>query len=272
MIEVERLTRAFGEYYALKDVSFTADRGEALLVLGPNGAGKTTLFRCLLGLIRFEGRVLVDGVPIGPDTTQVRARIGYVPQAVGFPRELKVGEVVRLHSRLYGVKLDLDEVLGAVGLEEEAESRIGELSGGMRQRLALSLVDSHDPDILILDEPLANLDAGGRAIFHRKFKAWRDAGKTILVSIHRVSEILPYSDKVLILNDGERVYHAPVEDFTAKLGSARLRLRVDGEWVTVEASRLLALLEDVQARGLEIQALIGEEPTLDELVKGVGEG
>lgn len=289
MIRVSRLTKTYGDLIALEDVSFEVGRGESVLLLGPNGAGKTTLLRCMMGLLDFRGEVTVNGLDVKRDGVRVRGMIGYVPQAPTLPQDYTLRQLVALHCKLHELETSPEEVLGLVGLEEYEDFKVKELSGGMRQRLALALALSHEPEVLLLDEPTANLDQEGREMFFRFFMDWRRTGKTVLVSSHRPGDALPLTDKVIVLRDGRLVYHSTTLEFLAMVKKVRIAVRVNEqdrrlanppggkttivnrEWVLIDTDlgELAGLINKLSNSGLP---MILYEPDMEEILNEIGGG
>jgi heme exporter protein A len=164
------LRRDYGERTALEGVGFELARGETLLVLGPNGAGKTTLLRILATLLRPSGgEVRALGCRIPAETWKLRGRIGFLGHEPLLYRDLSGRENLRFHARLHGIDGEraedrIERLLAAVAMERRADERVGELSAGMRQRLAICRCVLHEPELLLLDEPDSNLDAAGREL------------------------------------------------------------------------------------------------------------
>jgi len=204
MIRVEHLITCYGRFRAVDDVSFHVRPGEALALWGPNGAGKTTIIRSLLGQIRSKGLIQVDGCDARRQGKVARRRIGYVPQQLAFYEDHRVDEALQLFAKIKRVTRDRPgELLERVGLGEHHRKRIRELSGGMKQRLALAMALLDDPPLLVLDEPTSNLDAAARASFVELLRTQRGLGKAMLFSSHRVSEVEAISDRVLMLRAGK---------------------------------------------------------------------
>lgn len=203
MIIVERVTKQFGRAVAVRDASFEIPQGRALALWGANGAGKTTLIRCVLGLVRFNGRVSVAGFDVRRQGKAARRAIGYVPQELGFYDELSVREALAFFSRLKGLgRPDSRGALSHVGLDGQDSKRVRELSGGMKQRLALAIALLGDPPVLVLDEVTASLDAVGRDDFVGLLEQLSGSGRTLLFASHRVEEVASLSHRVAILNRG----------------------------------------------------------------------
>ena len=241
-IELRGVTRRFGRLRAVDDLSLEVRRGEAVAFWGRNGAGKTTALRCILGLLRFEGSVRVDGIDVRRSGKEARRRIGFVPQELGLHDDLTVVETLDFHSRLRGVRGgDFGPLLASVGLEGEARKRVRELSGGRKRLLTLALALLGDPPILLLDEPLSNLDAGARERFLRRLEDLRAAGKTLVFTTHRRHEVSRLADRVVVLADGARVAEGTPAEIASLLGgSPVLRIPLEAGAMTRAVAALAA--------------------------------
>jgi heme exporter protein A len=166
-LELEDLTRRYGEREALAGVSLTLGAGQTLVVLGPNGAGKTTLLRVLATLLRpHAGAARVLGSELPAAAWAVRGRIGLLGHEPLLYRELSARENLSFHARLHGVARErVEELLGAVGMLARAREPLRTLSRGMTQRVAIARAVLHDPELLLLDEPRANLDPAGAELY-----------------------------------------------------------------------------------------------------------
>jgi len=214
-IEAEDVSKRFGEFAALDKVSFTVGRGEHCLLLGPNGAGKTTLLRCIMGLLRFDGEILVEGLSVKRFGKRIRSGIAYLPQACVIPHDMTCRELLEFSARLRELEVDAEKLLRQAALESRLGSRIGDLSGGMRQRLALISGLISNPQLLIFDEPLTNLDFEGRMEFTRLVSSLGQK-RTAIISIHALGELLPLADRVLIMNGGKLIFDAPAQEILSK--------------------------------------------------------
>ncbi len=216
MIELEGLVRRYGEREALSDVSLSLHAGQTLVVFGPNGAGKTTLLRVLATLLRpHAGEVTVLDRRLPQDAWAVRGRIGLLGHEPLLYRELTARENLRFHARLHGVEEDrVEEVLAALGLVDRAEEPLKTLSRGMVQRAAVARATLHDPELLLLDEPWANLDPAARELVEPLIGAGTGPGglRTRVISSHDPSGGLSEADLVLGLRDGRPALLREVAD------------------------------------------------------------
>jgi heme exporter protein A len=204
-IELDGLERRFGERVALAGVSVRVEAGQTLAVLGGNGAGKTTLLRVLAGLLRpHGGRVRVLDATLPAERWKLPGRIGYLGHEPLLYRELSGRENLRYHARLHGVGVTrIEELLSAVGMERRADDPLRELSRGMVQRLAVARAVLHDPALLLLDEPRANLDPA--AAERLEPLIGRSSGRTRVLVSHDVEGALAEADAVLRLKRGRTV-------------------------------------------------------------------
>ncbi len=211
-IELRGLARYFGERVALSQVSAQVPAGATLAVLGRNGAGKSTLLRILAALLRpHAGEVEVFGEPLPRRAWAVRSRIGLLAHEPLLYRELSGRENLEYHARLHGVGRErVDEVLGAVAMDRRAEDPVRLLSRGMVQRLAIARAVLHGPELLLLDEPRANLDPVAAELVEPLIG--RPAGRTRVLTSHDPETALAEADLVLALKDGRVAFAgAPAE-------------------------------------------------------------
>ncbi|MDQ3768288.1 MAG: heme ABC exporter ATP-binding protein CcmA [Actinomycetota bacterium] len=209
-LQLRGLGRRYGERPALQDVTLDLELGRTLVVFGPNGAGKTTLLRVLAGLLRpHAGDVRVLGAQLPGEGWRARGRVGLLTHEPLLYRELSARENLRFHARLHGVAPErVDEVLEAVALAVRADDPIAELSRGMVQRAAVARAVLHDPPLLLLDEPLANLDPAAVAVLEPLIG--RSSGCTRVVTSHDPAGGLAEGDVALGLRGGRVALLAPV--------------------------------------------------------------
>ena len=201
-LELRALTRRYGERLALADLTFTLEAGQTLAVLGPNGAGKTTLLRLLSTLLRpHSGELRVLGHPLPQEGWAVRGRIGLLGHEPLLYRELSARENLEFHAALHGVATDrVEQLLRAVAMEGRAEEPLRTLSRGMVQRVAVCRALLHDPELLLLDEPRANLDPAASELVEPLIG--RASGRTRVIVSHDPAGLLAEADLVLGLVRG----------------------------------------------------------------------
>ena len=200
-IQARAVTKSFGPVTAIRDVTFTVGRGETVVLWGANGAGKTTVLRCLLGVVPYLGAITVDGLDVRAQGKAARGRMGYVPQEIRFHDAQTVRETAEFYAALRGLRAG-EHHLAEWGLAAMAERRVGQLSGGMKQRLALALALLADPPILLLDEPTSNLDLAARRDLLECLERCRRRGKTLVLCSHQAAEVWRLADRVFVLEEG----------------------------------------------------------------------
>src|ERR1700691_4101973 len=217
MIEVKNLTKAYGNFVAIKDVSFKAESGSILGFLGPNGAGKTTTMRIITGYMpATAGTVLIDGLDIFSQSLEARRKRGSLPENPPLYPDMRVEAYLRFVAKLRDVpraKIEsaLEHVLNVCGLTDMAHRICGQLSKGYRQRVGLGQALIHNPPVLVLDEPTIGLDP--RQIHETRELIQGLAGeRTIVLSTHILPEVSQICDKVVIINDGRIVLEEQIKE------------------------------------------------------------
>jgi ABC-2 type transport system ATP-binding protein len=208
VIEVHNLSRRFGDFFAVRDLSFSVQRGEVFGLLGANGAGKTTTFRMLCGLLPpSDGHLRVAGVDLRTAASAARARIGYMSQKFSLYENLTVRQNLDFFASAYGLKTERKQRRVRWALEQfelipYAGDDAGNLPLGFKQRLALAAALMHEPDILFLDEPTSGVDPLARREFWQRITALSQLGVTVLVTTHFMEEV-EYCDRLVIMAAGE---------------------------------------------------------------------
>ncbi len=226
-VETRELAKRYGRTDALAGLTLTVRRGEVFGFLGPNGAGKTTAVKLLLGLARptgGQGRVL--GAPLGDRDT--RRRIGYLPELFRYQPWLRAREVLAAHAELAGLpaetrRREIGESVETVGLADRADDLVGTFSKGMQQRLGLAVALLGRPDLVVLDEPTSALDPVGRADVRGVIRRLREAGTTVFLNSHMLTEVERVCDRVAIVDRGRVVAEGPI-DAVASEPTARIRV------------------------------------------------
>jgi ABC-2 type transport system ATP-binding protein len=248
-IEVRRLTRRFGEFVAVNDLTFEVRQGEIFGFLGSNGAGKSTTIRMLCGLLRpTSGTALVGGVDVSRDPEGVKRRIGYMSQRFSLYEKLTVDQNITFFGGIYGLTADRLEARRAFVLDMAAlrgrESMItGALSGGWRQRLALGCAILHEPPIVFLDEPTGGVDPLSRRQFWRLIDELARSGVTVLVTTHYLDEA-EHCHRIAIIQAGRLAALGTVGELKG-IFSERLILEIRATQ-PVEAMRALEAMPDVE--------------------------
>jgi ABC-2 type transport system ATP-binding protein len=246
-IEVLGLTKKFGDFVAVNNVTFTVPRGEIFGFLGPNGAGKTTTIRMLLGLLTpTDGTARVIGFDVVKDSEAMRQHIGYMSQKFSLYNDLTVEENLNFYGGVYGVrgqrfKARKEKILAMAGLIGRERELTRNLSGGWKQRLALGVAIVHEPEVLFLDEPTAGVDPISRRAFWELIYDLAEGGTTILVTTHYMDEA-EHCQELAFIQRGNLVVQGAPEDIKV----TQMRGDVVEIDCTPHADRAIPLLRDMQ--------------------------
>ncbi len=268
MIRVEGLTKRYGDRTAINQLTFHAGKGEIIGFLGPNGAGKTTTMRILTGYMPpSEGKASVAGFDLLTQSIEVRKRVGYLPENVPLYPEMTVVGYLDFMADLRHIpnRNDrVDEVMELVHIAERAESFVGKLSKGLRQRVGLAQALLHKPEVLILDEPMEGLDPQQQIEVKNLI---REVGQeqTVMLSTHIMAHAQELCDRVIIINGGQIVAEDTPDRLSAQLaGGGRVHLMVDGDGTGLleELRQLpgLSRIDVVRDGQFEIETAPGPDP------------
>lgn len=261
VVEVRELAKSYSGHRAVNGVSFDVEAGQAVCLLGPNGSGKTTTLRSVTGLLRPDaGSVKICGIDLRRSPRKAKQNFSYLPQEPSFPANVTVREVTEFHAKLR--RLGRDRIVSSLreaGISEAEESRmVGELSGGMRQRVSLAVAGLADVPLMVFDEPTANLDPESALRFREQAARWREAGKSLLFSTHVLTDVEDFADRVVVLVGGTLVAEENVSQLRADLRQFAL-LRVDVGQATEEHVKVAMECGATEAR-LNHRAVIISAP------------
>ena len=299
-ISATNVTKTYGEFKAIDDLSLQVEKGGVWALLGPNGAGKTTFLKCILGLREFSGSITIEGYDIVKNPKKAKMQIGYVPQHPTLYDELTVQETLRYFGDMRNVKRSrLKELLEFVGLELWARQPTSALSGGMKQRLMLAVALLSDPPTLLLDEPTANLDVRRQLEFRDLINLLVSEGKTVVLTTHLLGDVDQIAQKIMLINKGKLVVKSSVPDLFRDLDltsqmyielvdptkekdaiialekSGANDISVKGTWLEmgIDPSNKIAVLDNLRNADCAIKDFKIEEPNLeDAFMKITGEG
>ena len=222
MIEIKGLYKKFGKVEVLKDLDLSISGGGIFTVLGPNGSGKTTLIKCLLGMvIPNSGEIQINGNDIIREF-EYRNQIAYLPQIATFPSNLSVSELITMIQDLRTSENRTNELVCLFGLEEYMNQKLGNLSGGTRQKVNLVLSFMFDSPLIILDEPTSGLDPVSLIHLKELIQKEKDAGKTILITSHIMSFVDQVADQVVFLLDGKIRFQGELDALKRQTGETEL--------------------------------------------------
>jgi ABC-2 type transport system ATP-binding protein len=269
-ISVTDLHKSYGDFQALRGISFEIREGEVFGLLGPNGAVKTTTVEILEGYRRRDDGA-IDVLGFDPQRFELgfRERIGVVLQQSQLLPNLTVAETHRIFAGYYERPRNVDEVIAIVGLADKRDSRVRTLSGGQKRRLDLGLALVGDPDLVFLDEPTTGFDPAARRIAWDMIRSLRSLGKTVLLTTHYLDEAQELCDRVAVLREGLIVRIGTPAELRGTSLETEIRYRRDGEEVvlrTVEPTRVLQeLTAEALAAGRELEGLEVRRPTLEDV-------
>ena len=222
MIRIRELEKRFGSTRVLRGVDLDVQPGRVTAIVGPNGAGKTTLMKIILGLTHGgAGKVFVDGERVTDDPAY-RANIGYMPQIARFPENLTGAELIAMLRDLRGEAVTDDDLVSRFKLNDSLGKPLRALSGGTRQKVNAVLAFLFQPSLLVLDEPTSGLDPVSSATLKAKITEVRDAGRTVIVTSHVLSDLEAIADDIVFLNEGRVGFAGRVHDL--KLATRQLSL------------------------------------------------
>ncbi len=296
VISIQGLTKTYaGGFQALKGVDLDIHRGEIFGLLGPNGAGKTTLINIVCGIVNASGgKVLVDGYDIVTEFRQTRARIGLVPQELPTETFETVVNTLRFSRGLFGKSADeshLEKVLKVLSLWDKKDTRIMELSGGMKRRVLIAKALSHEPEVLFLDEPTAGVDVELRQDMWNAVELLRAEGVTVILTTHYIEEAEQLADRVGVINHGEIIIVEEKTKLMRDLGKKQLMLHLYDELEVVpeslsryalelsedrreltyhydtrgEHTGITDLIQDLRSAGIRFNDLQTEQSSLEEI-------
>lgn len=215
VLEVENVTKRYGDFTAVNDVSFSIPAGSIYGFLGPNGAGKTTTIRMILEILKpTEGSIRVFG---GPSALAVRERIGYLPEEKGLYKKMKAWSIIAYFATLKGMsrrdaKAKAYELLERFGLGDFADKRTEALSKGMGQKVQVLAAIAHDPELVILDEPFSGLDPVNQQVMEEIIRDMANRGRTILFSTHVMAHAERMCNRILLIAGGKKKFDGTVQD------------------------------------------------------------
>jgi ABC-2 type transport system ATP-binding protein len=248
-VVVRDLRKSYGAVEAVRGLSFEIRAGECFGLLGPNGAGKTTTIEILEGLIAPSGgEVVVLGRRFGRDDQEIRERLGVCLQQTVLSEKLEVGETVGLFRSLYRSGRDPGEVITEVGLGEKRRARVGTLSGGQKQRLAVACALVGDPELLFLDEPTTGLDPQSRRQVWDIVNAFKERGRTVLLTTHYMDEAEKLCDRIAVVDHGRTIAEGTPRELVRSLGGDHVvEIAIDQQGGGPLPPEALAGLPDVRS-------------------------
>ncbi len=246
-IYVEHISKSYGSFRAVSDLTFEVFGGEIFAMLGPNGAGKSTTIRMILDILKPDtGRISVLG---GPLTEATKDRIGYLPEERGMYRNVPVLEMMVYLGTLKGMsKADAQkralEYLERLDLADSAKKKVSELSKGMQQKVQFAVTVLHDPDLIIIDEPFSGLDPVNTLVIKQLLVDFKQRGKAVVMSTHQMQQVEEMADRLLMINRGEQKLYGTVDEIRKQYALQAVRVEGQGDWTKLAGVRSVELSEN----------------------------
>jgi ABC-2 type transport system ATP-binding protein len=267
-VEVNRITKTYGDRAVVNDVSFTANQGEILGLIGPNGAGKTTTIRMIMDIIKPDaGDIKIKGEKLTEDS---KNQIGYLPEERGLYRKVNVIDSIIYFASLKGMdsqsaRKRADDLLKRVDMLPHKNKKIEELSRGMGQIIQVIVTVIHDPDLIILDEPTAGLDPVNAQLLKDMMVELRNQGKTVIMSTHRMNEIEEMCDRIVMINKGQVVLYGGLAEIKSKFRNNSVIIECEGKLGDIEG----VVRQNQQKRAIELvlDATTTPQQLLERLIK-----
>ncbi len=274
-VETRSLRKIYGRSVAVSDLSLSVRQGEIFGFLGPNGAGKTTSVKMMMGLIRpTSGEARLLGLPLGD--REAKRKIGFLPELFRFHDWLSGEELLDLHGKLYGMtaaerRRRIPEVLELVGLADRRKDLVRSYSKGMQQRAGLAQAVLNDPSVVFLDEPTSALDPMGRLEVRNIIRGLRDAGKTVFLNSHLLSEVEMVCDRVAIIHRGEVAAIGPVHELLRRDLTVDLLVGSDAATAAsiLEQHGVARDIESVGAGRTMVRLAVNDDDAIAQAVDGL---
>lgn len=235
-IQVNNISKTYGTFRAVDNLSFEVFKGEIFAMLGPNGAGKSTTIRMILDILRPDaGTISILG---GPINDQTKDRIGYLPEERGLYRDVKVIDVMVYLGSLKGLskaeaRREAMRLLEQLELDDKAESKVKEFSKGMQQKVQFAVTIMHKPEIIIIDEPFSGLDPVNTQLIKNMVLDLKDNGTAIIMSTHQMYQVEEMADRLIMINRGQQALYGPVGKVRSEHASHAVIVEGEGEFATL---------------------------------------
>jgi len=246
-ISVEHISKSYGNFRAVNDLSFEVYSGEILAMLGPNGAGKSTTIRMILDILKPDsGKISVLGAPINDES---KNRIGYLPEERGLYRGVPVLEMMVYLATLKGLsqadaKQRAMRYLEQVDLAEHAKKKVSELSKGMQQKVQFGVTILHEPELIIIDEPFSGLDPVNTRLIEGLIRDLKARGGAIVMSTHQMYQVEEMADRLLMINRGEQKLYGKVDEVRSRYALPAVNVEGRGDWASISGVERVEVSEN----------------------------
>ncbi|MEO1287935.1 MAG: ATP-binding cassette domain-containing protein [Chloroflexota bacterium] len=270
-IQVDNISKWYGDFQAVQDLSFDVHQGEIFAVLGPNGAGKSTSIRMILDIIKPDsGNIRIMGAPMSDAT---KNRIGYLPEERGLYKTVKVLDMMIYLGRLKGLdkasaKSRAMTLLEQLDLADNANSKVDELSKGMQQKVQFAVTIMHQPELIIIDEPFSGLDPVNRLVIKGLIEDLREQGTAIVMSTHQMNQVEEMADRMLMISRGQRKLYGEVHEIRNEYAQHAIIIEGEGQWEQLHG---VAGVEDVNNRQSAKLLHLQPDVTMDEVLAAIAQ-
>lgn len=270
-IEVNQISKWYGDFQAVKDLSFEVYKGEIFALLGPNGAGKSTSIRMILDIIKPDsGKIAVLGNKMNDS---IKNRLGYLPEERGLYKSVKVIEMMAYLGRLKGLsnndaKSRAMALLEQLDLAENANNKVDELSKGMQQKVQFAVTVMHEPELIIIDEPFSGLDPVNRLIIKGLLEDLSAKGTAIVMSTHQMNQVEEMADRMLMISHGQRKLYGEVESIRKEYAQHAIIVEGQGKWDTLPG---VAGVESMNDRNSAMLLHLKPESTMDAVLAAIAQ-
>lgn len=246
-VQVSNISKSYGTFRAVSDLSFEVHRGEIFAILGPNGAGKSTTIRMMLDILKPDsGQIAILG---GPLTETTKNRVGYLPEERGLYRSVSVLEMMVYLGTLKGMTTPAARTralayLDQLGLAEFAKKKVSELSKGMQQKVQFAVTVLHDPDLIIIDEPFSGLDPVNTLVIKDMLTSLKQRGGAVIMSTHQMYQVEEMADRLLMIEKGRLALYGTVNEVRSQYAQNAIIVEGDGDWMTLDGVERMASNEN----------------------------
>lgn len=270
-VSVQNISKSYGDFLAVDQLSFEVFKGEVFALLGPNGAGKSTTIRMILDIIKPDaGKIAVLG---GKLTNASKDRIGYLPEERGLYRNVKVLDVMVYLGMLKGMSSESAKIralalLDKLELSENSKDKVSELSKGMQQKIQFAVTIMHNPELIIIDEPFSGLDPVNRLIIKQMLMELRQQGCAIIMSTHQMNQVEEMADRLLMINHGQQQLYGRVDDIRSEYALHAIIVKGHGDWASIPG---VTKVDTVNGDRDEYLLYMDEDTTSDKVLANIAQ-
>lgn len=270
-VAVQNISKSYGDFLAVNQLSFEVFKGEIFALLGPNGAGKSTTIRMILDIIKPDtGQIAVLGQNLTPN---IKDCIGYLPEERGLYRDVKVLDVMVYLGALKGMstadaKSRAMTLLEKLELSDNATDKVSELSKGMQQKIQFAVTILHNPELIIIDEPFSGLDPVNRLVIKDMLMDYRHQGGAVIMSTHQMNQVEEMADRMLMINRGQQQLYGRVEDIRNDFALHAIIVKGYGDWASIPG---VVKVDSLDKERSEYMLYMDEATTSDKVLANIAQ-